>query len=69
MRINLVEDETDKELEIVFSSSGDTVSWSEEDSSVIYIEDFNESHVCLGLGSIDKLIEALEKIKEHVNDN
>jgi DNA polymerase II small subunit/DNA polymerase delta subunit B len=68
MRINLVEAEEDNDLEIIFSKSGDTIFWSEEDSAVFYIEDFNASQVCIGVGSIDTMIKALVKLKERVND-
>jgi hypothetical protein len=68
MRINLVEAEDDNELEIIFSKSGDAIMWSKEDSAVFYIEDFNASQVCIGVGSIDTMIEALVKLKEKVDD-
>ena len=68
MRINLVEAEEDNELEIIFSKSGDAVVWSEEDSAVFYVVDYNESQVCIGVGSIDTLIEALTKLKEKISD-
>lgn len=64
MRINLVQEDTEKEVEVVFSKSGDSVYWTEDDGAVIYINDFNESQVCIGLGDIDMLIEALNKIRE-----
>ena len=68
MRVNLVEDEKDNDLEIVFSKSGDILCWSEDDSAVMYIQDMNENEVCLGIGSIDKLINALEVVKAKVDD-
>lgn len=68
MRINLVEVEEDNELEIIFSKSGDALVWSEEDSAVFYVVDYNESQVCIGVGSIDRMIEALTKLKEKKGD-
>ena len=68
MRINLVEDEKDNDLEIVFSKSGDILLWTEDDSASMYITDFNENEVCLGVGSIDNLITALEMVKEKIDD-
>ena len=68
MRVNLVEDEKDNDLEIVFSKSGDILCWTEDDSAVMYILDMNENEVCLGVGSIDKLINALEMVKGKIDD-
>lgn len=68
MKVDLVNNEEDTILEIVFGEDGSCVLFDKEDPAALVIDDSEGREMVVSVGDIDRLIEALTKVKEWRDD-
>lgn len=70
MQIDLRDNKPDDDtLEYVFGYAGESLLYDKNDAGFFYIEDADNLSLTLGVGDIDLLITALQKMKEAIDND